>query len=539
MPMIRDTALCAAMLTSALGARSAEACGGFFCATTPVVQTGEGIVFGVDHDRGTIDVTIRIQYQGAAPEFAWVLPLQAEPSAIEVGSELLFQALDDATVPRFRLELDDRGQCFGGRASGGVADASVSVAFDGGAAPGGVEVLREAPVGPYDSVVLRSTNPELLRSWLVEAGYQVTEAMMEAAVPYVARGDVLLALKLRNDSGVGEVQPIALRMPSTEACVPLRLTAIAAADDMEVTAWVLSNRGRAIPSNFLHVTPNLARLDWLSGAGNYRQLLAEAIDEAGGHAFTTEYAGATPPPGWRLEREPDLSPLVTAGDLAAVIDRLRPTNLNQRAEVQALLRSRFDAALREAGLVPVDYWRCPECYRERALAIPADGAALAEQLEERVLAPDRRARALLGAFRYTTRLTTILSADEMSLDPIFDERPELPDVSNEHVATLTRQCSGGEIQWQTLRLPDGRSLTLDPLDVTRVIANGSLPAAERVDDLMTGRTVIDNRARIDEGLPTARRDVACGCRGTGGPGELGLAALGLAALGLVARRRRR
>lgn len=539
MPTIRDTALCAAMLMSTFFARSAEACGGFFCATTPVVQTGEGIVFGIDHEAGTIDVTIRIQYQGAAPEFAWILPLQAEPSEITVGSELLFRALDAATAPRFRLDYEDHGQCQSPwSGDGGIVDAAVGIGLDGGAAAGGVEVLLEAAVGPYDSVVLRGTSPEVLRAWLVDAGYRVTETMMEAAVPYVARGDVLLALKLRNDSDVGEVQPIALRMPSTEACVPLRLTAIAAADDMEVNAWVLSNRGRAIPSNFLHVTPNLARLDWLSGGRNYRQLLAEAIDEAGGQAFTTEYAGATPDLRWQLGDDVDLGPLSTATDLAAVVDRIRATGLNQRAEVQAVLRAAFDMALREAGLDPLNYWRCPECYRAQGDAIPADGAALAERLEDRVLGPDRRARALIARFRHTTRLTTILSAEEMSLDPIFAEGAELPDVSNEHRATLVRQCSGGRVDWQLLRLADGRTLTIDPIDPSRGAATGSLPAAERVDDLATGRMVVDNRGPIDAALPRARTDVACDCRTAAGPAELGLAGLVIAAA-LLARRRRR
>jgi hypothetical protein len=43
----------------------------------------------------------------------------------------------------------------------------------------------------------------------------------------------------------------------------------------------------------LHVEPNILAFSWLGGAGNYQQLLSAAFDEAAGHAFATEFAGAT------------------------------------------------------------------------------------------------------------------------------------------------------------------------------------------------------------------------------------------------------
>src|SRR6185503_9307112 len=91
---------------------------------------------------------------------------------------------------------------------------------------------------------------------------------------------------------IGNIQPITLTMTGEEVCVPLRLTAIAALSNMGVTALVLSDEGRAIPKNYYHVPLNLARIDWLLFGYNYRQLVAEADDEAGGNAFATEYAGS-------------------------------------------------------------------------------------------------------------------------------------------------------------------------------------------------------------------------------------------------------
>src|SRR5436853_177523 len=51
----------------------------------------------------------------------------------------------------------------------------------------GVEVLDRSEVGPYDSVELRGTDPQAVRTWLVENGYRVTDEMMESVTPYVAK----------------------------------------------------------------------------------------------------------------------------------------------------------------------------------------------------------------------------------------------------------------------------------------------------------------------------------------------------------------
>ena len=62
--------------------RAAEACGGFFCSNVPVDQSGEHLLFGIEDD-GTVVAQIQIQYEGAAEDFAWVLPL---PERMSVSS---------------------------------------------------------------------------------------------------------------------------------------------------------------------------------------------------------------------------------------------------------------------------------------------------------------------------------------------------------------------------------------------------------------------------------------------------------------------
>ena len=97
-----------------------------------------------------------------------------------------------------------------------------------------------------------------------------------------------------------DIAPIILDFQEQSPCVPLVLTQVAASPDMPVKAYVLGKE-RAVPTNWLHVTVNEKKLDWFSLQNNwwggenledsYHTTLIDAIAEAEGHAFTTEFAG--------------------------------------------------------------------------------------------------------------------------------------------------------------------------------------------------------------------------------------------------------
>ena len=78
-------------------------------------------------------------------------------------------------------------------------------------------------------------------------------------------------------------------MAAVEACLPLKLTAIAATPDLRINVWVLA-AARAVPINYAEITINQAKLDWFNAGRNYDQLLKEAANEAQGNAFAVEYA---------------------------------------------------------------------------------------------------------------------------------------------------------------------------------------------------------------------------------------------------------
>ncbi|MBS12305.1 MAG: hypothetical protein CME19_11965 [Gemmatimonadetes bacterium] len=100
-----------------------------------------------------------------------------------------------------------------------------------------------------------------------------------------------VALKLAPGKDLGDIEPIALTYVAKKPGIPTQLTAITTDPDLGVIAWVLAEN-RAIPENYLQVEVNDAKIYWLNGGQNYADLVAEAANEAGGNAFTTDYVQA-------------------------------------------------------------------------------------------------------------------------------------------------------------------------------------------------------------------------------------------------------
>jgi hypothetical protein len=185
------------------------------------------------------------------------------------------------------------------------------------------------------------------------------------------------------------------------------------------------------------------------------------------------------------------------------------------------------------------YLSCLDCFDR----VDVDGAALSAALAAEWEQPMRDAQALLDAHPWLTRMTSSLSADEMTVDPRFVLNPDLREVSNVHDAIVRTKCdlthSFGRAP-RELVLPDGRTMDLPSTEAwidegwtwETWTADVGAYAAETVEQ--QGRSgaaiqVTDNREAIDAAL--ADRN-GCGCDGTGGGG------VGVAGLALIALRRR-
>src|SRR4029079_7583179 len=143
-------------------------------------------------------------------------------------------------------------------------------------------------------------------------------------------------LKVGQDTSA--IRPIILRLESPEACLPLKLTAIASTPDLRINVWVLA-AARAIPINYAEIAVNLAKIDWFNFGRNYDQLLQEAANEAQGNALAVEYAQrSTAAVGWMTVSSGARSTLATQLDPASYLRALANTGVTPTSAVVQVLR---------------------------------------------------------------------------------------------------------------------------------------------------------------------------------------------------------
>lgn len=430
------------------------ACGGFFCQAIPINQAGEQIIFR--QDGNIVTAVVLIQYQGNAADFSWVVPVPGIPE-LSTGSDLVFAPLEFATRPRFNLERIGE-PCIDPNRGGISGPFAISETADGAGEDDGVEVLETLVVGPFDIEIVASDDAEALAAWLEENNYDLSDRGRDLIAPYVDEGMNFVALKLRQDQGVGDLQPLIMRYESQQPMIPIRLTAVAALPDMGVIVWLLGE-SRAVPLNYLHVTPNYTRLNWYFGPfaafASYQGLITAAMNEAGGQGFATDYAGRD------LDVLSQLPTAVSLGD-----ELLRLTAITDDATFVASLAGGFVFSQTKVLEILRRHLPLPEGESEFIYQFPelltdlfADDlttarAAIVTELNDDVIAPLSETLAVFDGDPYMTRLFTTLSADEMTLDPAFSFNPDLPDQGLDRNAILESSCSGGASRW-TLTLGEG------------------------------------------------------------------------------------
>jgi hypothetical protein len=420
----------------------AQACGGFFCSTTPIDQSGEQIIFSLSQNHVTAH--IQISFQGQAKDFAWVVPVQTKPT-LSIGSQAVFTALQQRTTPQYTVDWRFEGSNYCGF-RGAPPQAGVPGGTNGGMSDsgGGVTVIDMKEVGPYDSVTLAATDPNALVEWLNKNGFTQPPSATPMIKHYVDLGMFFVALKLQQNAGVGEIQPIVLDMDNPEPCVPLILTQIAAIPDMPVYTYVLS-KARAFPKNWFHVVINDRKIDWLSNGSNYKQVVTAAINEAAGHGFVTEFAGKSDFLKQQIYQEGrfNTAQLAQVQDPALFVQMLLQMGFPRDQSMQALLRQfiPMPQSLKDKGVTEQAFYNNLAGYRAELANQPFDAAGFAKELETRVVEPLRKAQMMIDAQPYLTRLYSTVSPEEMNRDPLFHVNPDLPPVSNIHRALGSGECS--------------------------------------------------------------------------------------------------
>ena len=523
---------------------AAQACGGFFCSQAqPVIQNSERIVFSVDGDQ--IETHVQIFYEGPSEQFSWIVPVPSEPDTF-LSTDSLFDTLAFQTGPTFQINRIDEGNC---RDGGGIfrgGDASLA-APESADTVGGVEVISLKQVGPYDTAVLLANNSGELMSWLEENGYDLADDMEALLDPYISENAHFLALKLSKNKDTGDIAPIGFRYTADKAQIPIQLTAVAAAPDMRLETYVFADH-RAVPESYLHVQINEAAVNWWNGGQNYANVITKAANEAGGHAFATDFAGDPEFLVGQLWTEGRISmtSLRQAPNAEAWLDEIRfqiPANNTLMQVVEAYIDV-------PNGADVTDFYNCPSCFNgwDRN---DFDAAAATDDLEALVIEPLRTAEALFE-HKFVSRMTSSLDAVEMTVDPVFVQNPDMGAVTQTHQADLIYECNGRkrERAGRRLELADGRAIDLpsedwfDKNDTTEfqfirelglinaqiIEKTGASGQPEILNDY-TGQLARQTNDFNDQ----LKSMMGCGCSSSGGPTG-GFLALALA--GILARRRR-
>ena len=187
----------------------AYACGGCFSPPAPqidqtVVQNAERVLFMQDPATQLTTVWVEVRYSGLAKDFGWVLPVPKLPT-IGVGNTAVLDALDAQMAMRYAVTTSAAENCrdpYEGCVEGhqaypseGAADASAGAdeSSDAGGTKGGgggVQILAQGTTGPYDYVVVKSTDAQTLYSWLTGHGERPSGApAVDPQLAWIALSD--------------------------------------------------------------------------------------------------------------------------------------------------------------------------------------------------------------------------------------------------------------------------------------------------------------------------------------------------------------
>ncbi len=234
------------------------------------------MILSVSQDQTTL--YDQIHYSGSPESFAWVLPISGI-ATVGLSSDLIFDVLDTMTHTKVQPPPSTcpgpPPNCYFGN-DGGAAYADASA--------GGVEILKQEVVGPYETVQLKATDPQALNNWLATHNYAVPSDVQPVIDAYVADGVDFLAMKLVPGATVQSMRPVRVTTEGASPALPLRMVAAGTGASVGLTLWIVGE-GRYEPQNFsqFHIEDSELVWDFATQSSNYAEL-RQAKESAFGNA---------------------------------------------------------------------------------------------------------------------------------------------------------------------------------------------------------------------------------------------------------------
>jgi hypothetical protein len=184
----------AILVESGVWTAYAHACAAAHPRNQPVEIASESAIIIWDAATKTQHFIRRASFTTEAKDFGFLVPTPSEPQLFEAGDDA-FKELAELTKPR--VEQKPRPAGGGGCALG----CSKSAPADKAAA-GGVDVLQEGTLGPYDYKVLKIVGGkvEILKQWLLEHKYEFPAELEAWVKPYVEADWMVTAFKINKEA---------------------------------------------------------------------------------------------------------------------------------------------------------------------------------------------------------------------------------------------------------------------------------------------------------------------------------------------------
>ncbi len=275
-----------------------SACGGFFSARdTDLYMNALRIAFAVDEAQGTVTEVVGLKFEGEPKDFGWIFPVPAEPTLDVTDYSFLDELSSNTTVDFVNRPVNYCAQLF---------------FLTGGAGGGGGPMGTVGEVGPYEYAVVKGPQPAPMVKWLRDNGYKVDAGDEATIAQYVREGNVFVALRLKPEAGIQDIQPIVLKYKSRRITIPVRMGA-SSSDAVSILAWIFGNT-QYMPQNYRRLAlsetlpyfkdvrnrSSVAAMGFPGGYTGYEhdpyrdayQLgRLQLLKRYGGHALFTEYAG--------------------------------------------------------------------------------------------------------------------------------------------------------------------------------------------------------------------------------------------------------
>lgn len=221
-------------------------------------------------------LVLQVKYEGAAEDFAWIVPLPSQPKVSAIDADKSpFAEISFYTQYRRRWGLK-------GRAGVDAEEA--------------VTVLERKIVGVYDIAVLAASDATALNKWLNKNGYAFPAKRKDVLEHYTQKKWVYVAMRidrkaLESDEvkklKVGELQPIRFSFAAKKMVYPLKISSINAGET-EVLLYVLADApmvvkskhmraGLSIEENIPYTIHIYSKRYWDAEYGTFRKVAGEEL----------------------------------------------------------------------------------------------------------------------------------------------------------------------------------------------------------------------------------------------------------------------